>query len=90
MHGDASRSFFLGFGNPDREDAIGKVGDNAVLVALAGQGDFEVEAANGSFPPPEDASALLLLAITVHDEPAAGDLDVEVLLADAGSSMSTR
>jgi hypothetical protein len=51
---------------------------------LLGQGDFVVEAADGSFPPPEDAGALLLLAITMHGEPAAGDLDVVVLLADAG------
>jgi hypothetical protein len=89
VHGNASRSFALGFGNPDREDAIGEVGDDAVLLNVAGQGDFVVEAADGSFPPPEDASALLLLAITVHGEPAAGDLDVEVLRTP-GSSMSTR
>jgi hypothetical protein len=77
-------SFALGFGNPDREDAIGDVGDDAVIVDVAGQDDLIVEAPDGSLPPPEDADVLLLLAITVHGEPAAGDLDVEVLLADTG------
>ena len=35
MHGDASRSFALGFGNSDREDAIREVGEDAVPVDVA-------------------------------------------------------